>query len=119
MKLVLNEMWSGEIARQLRRRGYDVVAATELPRRYRGVPDHEFFRLAQEDGRVVVTDNVRDFAMLVAERASRAEPHCGVVFAVRPAFDRAHPGIVGSMTRALTTFLSGDPEPGAVVFLRS
>ena len=119
MKLVLNEMWSSEIARQLRRRGYDVVAATELPRRYRGIPDDEFFRRAQEDGRTIVTDNVRDFATLVAEHASRAEPHCGVVFAVRPSFDRSHPGILGSMTRALTSFLSGEPEPGAVVFLRS
>lgn len=119
MKLVLNEMWSSEIARQLRRRGYDVVAATELPPRYRGIPDDEFFRRAQEDGRTIVTDNVRDFATLVAERASRAEPHCGVVFAVRPAFDRSHPGIVGNMTLALTSFLSGEPEPGVVVFLRS
>ena len=118
MKLVLNEMWSKEIAKQLRLRGFDVVAATELPRRYRGVPDHEFFRRAQEDGRVVVTDNVRDFATLVAERASRAEPHCGVVFAVRLAFDRSHPGIVRDMTRALTSLLSEEHEPGAVVFLR-
>lgn len=118
MKLVLNEMWSSEIARQLRRRGYDVVAATELPRRYRGIPDDEFFRRAQEDGRTIVTDNVRDFATLVAERASRAEPHCGVVFAVRPAFDRSHPGVLGTMTRALTSFLSGEPAQGAVVFLR-
>jgi predicted nuclease of predicted toxin-antitoxin system len=118
MKLLLNEMWSTEIARQLRRRGFDVVAATELPRRYRGVPDHEFFRRAQEDRRAVVTDNVRDFATLVAERASRAEPHCGVVFAVRPAFDRSHPDIVGDMTRALTSLLSDEPGPGTVVFLR-
>lgn len=118
MKVVLNEMWSKEIAKQLRRRGFDVLAATELPRRYRGVPDHEFFRRAQEDGRAIVTDNVRDFAMLVAERASRAEPHCGVVFAVRPAFDRSHPAIVGDMTRVLTSLLSEGPQPGAVVFLR-
>ncbi|MDQ3122440.1 MAG: DUF5615 family PIN-like protein [Actinomycetota bacterium] len=96
-----------------------LFAATELPRRYRGVRDHEFFRLAQEDGRVVVTENVRDFATLVAERASRAESHCGVVFAVRPAFVRSHPGIVESMTRVLTTLLSAEPEPGAVAFLAS
>ncbi len=121
MKLVLNEMWSSEIARQLRSRGFDVVAATERPRRYRGVPDHEFFRRAQEDGRTVVTDNVRDFMVIVAEHASRAEPHCGVVFAVRPSFDRARTGIVGDMTRALEALLREreDDEGGSsVVFLR-
>jgi len=118
VKLVLNEMWSSEIARQLRARGFDVVAATELPRRYRAVPDHEFFRRAQEDGRVVVTDNVRDFMMIVAERADRAESHEGVVFALRPAFYRGRPGIVGEMTRALESLLRSDPAPGSVVFLR-
>jgi len=118
VKLVLNEMWSSEIARHLRRRGFDVVAATELPRRYRAVPDHEFFRRAQEDGRAVVTDNVRDFMAIVADRAGRAESHCGVVFAARPAFDRADSRIVGKMTRALEELLASDPALGAVLFLR-
>lgn len=119
MKLVLNEMWSSEIARQLRRREIDVVAATELPRRYRGVPDHDFFRRAQEDGRAVVTDNVRDFAKIVAEHAARGEPHFGVIFALRPAFDRARPGTVGDMTRALASLLEReDSLTSGVIFLR-
>lgn len=121
MKLVLNEMWSSEIARQLRTRGFDVVAATELPKRFRGVPDHEFFLRAQEDGRAVVTDNVRDFMTIVTERASRAEPHHGVVFAVRPAFDRARPAVVGDMIRALAALLrerEGDERSSDVLFLR-
>jgi hypothetical protein len=99
--LLVNEMWSADIARQLRRRGVDAVAATELPRRYRGVPDDEVFRRAQADGRVIVTDNVGDYAPLVAEAAGRGESHCGVVFALRPGFDRASPRIVGEMVRAL------------------
>jgi len=114
-------MWSAEIARQLRRRGLDVVAATELPRRYRGVPDEVVFRRAQGDGRAIVTDNVGDFSRLVADAADRGEPHHGVVFAVRPAFDRAQPGVVGEMVRALSAFArSRDVEalPGAAVFLR-
>jgi hypothetical protein len=121
VKLVLNEMWSSEIARQLRDRGHDVIAATELPRRYRGVPDHEFFRLAQEDGRAIVTDNVRDFMTIVAEQSGRPEPHPGVIFAVRPAFDRARPSLVGEMTRALETVLlehEGAAPPSVVLFLR-
>jgi hypothetical protein len=123
VKLVLNEMWSSEIARQLRSRGHDVVGATEFPRRYRGIPDHEFFRRAQEDGRAIVTDNVRDFMTIVAEQASRAEPHFGVVFAVRPAFDRARPAVVGDMTRALESILrererESEERSSTVLFLR-
>ena len=114
MKLVLNEMWSAAIARQLRRGGHDVVAATELPTRYRGQPDHVVFARAREDGRAIVTDNVPDFAHLVAEAASRGEAHSGVVFAVRPAFDRARPGVTGAMTRALDHLLrAGEPIRGA------
>lgn len=121
MKLLLNEMWAAEIARQLRRRGVDAVAATEAPLRYGGVPDHEVFARAREDGRTIVTDNVPDFATLVADAASRGESHPGVVFAVRPAFDRARPTIVGEMVRALAVLArSADAErvAGSSVFLR-
>jgi predicted nuclease of predicted toxin-antitoxin system len=113
-RFLLNEMWSAEIARQLSRRGLDVVAATELPRRYRGVPDDEVFARAQVDGRTIVTDNVGDFARLVADAAGRGEPHCGVVFALRPAFDRARPGVIGEMVRGLAA-LARSQEAGAVV----
>jgi ABC-type nitrate/sulfonate/bicarbonate transport system substrate-binding protein len=114
VKLLLNEMWSAEIARQLRRRGHDVVAATELPERYRGQPDHVVFERAREDDRSIVTDNVPDFAALVADAGSRNELHPGVVFAVRPAFDRARPGVVGAMTRALDRLLRAkEPVRGA------
>jgi hypothetical protein len=115
-------MWSSEIAQQLRSRGYDVVAATELPRRFRGIPDHEFFLRAQDDGRAIVTDNVRDFMPIVAEQASRSTPHFGVVFALRPSFDRARAGIVGDMTRALEDLVrerADDTPSSAVFFLRS
>ena len=118
MKLVLNEMWAAEIARQLRRRGHDVVAATELPARYRGIPDQGFFTRAREDGRVIVTDNVPDFAILVADAASRGEDQPGVVFAVRPAFDRAQPDLVGRMTRALDRLLRRDEPVRGAHFLR-
>lgn len=121
MKLLLNEMWSLEIARQLRSRGVDVVAATELPHRYRGVPDDVVFERAQEDGRGIVTDNIEDFSRLVADAAGRGESHHGVVFALRPAFDRARPRIVGEMVRALAALAaseSNDPPRGGSVFLR-
>jgi hypothetical protein len=121
LRLLLDELWSAEIARQLRRRGVDAVAATELPHRYRGIPDAELFRRAQADGRAIVTDNVGDFARLVADAADRGATHAGVVFALRPAFDRADPRVVGTTVRALAA-LAASPEAdgiaGGAVFLR-
>ena len=121
MKLLLNEMWSAEIARQLRDRGVDALAATEAPRRYRAVPDHDVFARAREDGRAIVTDNVRDFATLVADAASRGESHPGVIFAVWPAFDRSNSRIVGRMVRALEALVDSDDADqvaGGAAFLR-
>lgn len=62
MRLLLDEMWSYEIAIQLRRRGHNVIAATEREHagRYSNTPDPVVFERAQDDGRAVVTDNVAD-----------------------------------------------------------
>ena len=121
MRLLLNEMWSAAIARQLRERGVDAVAATEAGARYRGVPDHEVFARARADGRVIVTDNVPDFVALLADAASRGEGHPGVVFAVRPSFDRGHPRVTGRMVRALAALACSSEAQGVAggaVFLR-
>jgi len=112
-------MWSAAIATQLRRLGYDVVAATELPRRYRGVPDDVVFERAREDGRAIVTDNIPDFSRLVADAAGRGDDHEGVIFALRPAFDRASPRIVGEMVNALDALARSDTQlRSGAVFLR-
>jgi uncharacterized protein DUF5615 len=120
VKLLLNEMWSDRIARELRRHGHDVVAATELPRRYRGIPDDEVFRRAHEDGRTIVTDNVRDFMTILADYESRRADHHGVIFAVRPRFDRSGPRITARMVRALAEYLERAEldEPRPSHFLR-
>jgi len=118
VRLLLNEMWSAEIARQLRRRGHDVVAATEAGPRYRGQPDEIVFDHAREDRRAIVTDNVADYAVLVADAASRGTSHPGVVFALRPSFDRSRPGVVGAMTRALGALLEADEAIHGARFLK-
>lgn len=63
MRLLLDEMWSHEIALQLRRRGHDVIAVTEPEHEthYGRLDDDVVLERAQEDGRAVVTENVGDF----------------------------------------------------------
>ena len=113
MRLVLNEMWSPAIAEQLRARGFDVVAACEpaWASRYRSVEDDVVFARAQRDERTVVTDNIEDFQPLHTHLEARNETHWGVVYALRPWFDRSRSEeVVGRMVRALEALLRDHPE---------
>ena len=61
MKLLLDEMYPRRLAEQLRAEGHDVVAVVELPDPL-GREDAEVVRWAREHSRVVVTENVVDYA---------------------------------------------------------
>jgi hypothetical protein len=63
VKLLLDEMYPRRLAEQLRAEGHDVVAVVELPDLI-GREDPEVARWAREHGRVVVTENVVDYAPL-------------------------------------------------------
>ena len=63
VKLLLDEMYPRRLAEQLRADGHDVVAVVELSDLV-GRPD--VTRFARESGRVVVTENVVDYARLDA-----------------------------------------------------
>lgn len=61
MRLLLDEMYPSRLAEQLREGGHDVVAVVELSD-LAGSPDAEVARRARAEGRVVVTENVVDYA---------------------------------------------------------
>lgn len=63
MKLLLDEMYPGRLAEQLREQGHDVIAVVELPD-LMGRPDAEVARRARAEGGIVVTENVVDYAPL-------------------------------------------------------
>lgn len=117
MRLLLDEMWSHEIAAQLRRRGHDVIAATEPEHagRYSGIPDDIVFERARHDRRVVVTDNVSDYELVRIAYESAKKVHHGVVYALAPEFDR-HRGsrVIGPMVDALDGFLTDHPSDEAL-----
>lgn len=124
MRLLLDEMWSHEIALQLRSRRHDVIAATEPEHeaRYGGLDDEIVFERAQEDGRALVTENVGDFerARVAFERTGRS--HHGLIYARAPQFNRnLGAGVIGPMVLALERLLSEHPEGDAqsrVIYLR-
>ena len=102
-------MWAPTIAVELRKRHFDVVAINEPDSavRYAGIADDQVFARAQEDARVVVTDNIVDYEKARRDWETRGSAHHGVVYALNPPFNR-HRGsaVIGQMVRALELFLS-------------
>ena len=80
MKLLLDEMLSRAIARQLRGRGHDAEAVCGHPGR-EALSDPEVLVLARAEHRAVVTNNLRDFRPLHHEAITPGGPgHYGMIF---------------------------------------
>lgn len=104
--LLLDEHFSPEIARQLRSRGHDVVAARERAD-LRGL--RELLAAASAEHRAVVTENVADFVELHRRSVLRGDPHGGIVFTSPRRFPRTRRGI-GRLVRALESLLTEGPR---------
>jgi Domain of unknown function (DUF5615) len=98
-RLLLDEMLSGEIARQLRDGGHDVRAVVE-DRALIGVADEDLRAQATVEGRCVVTANVRDFAALHAAWASAGRSHAGILYVVTRVFPQDR-SFLGALVNAL------------------
>jgi predicted nuclease of predicted toxin-antitoxin system len=80
VRLLLDEMLSPAIARELQARGHDVQAVAGHPER-EALPDPEVLALARAERRAIVTNNVRDFRPLHAEAVMPGGPgHYGMIF---------------------------------------
>lgn len=78
MKLLLDEQLSPQIAATLRESGIDAVAVKECSDLI-GLPDAALFDTACRDGRVVVTNNIKDFRPLAAQRLATGRTHPGLI----------------------------------------
>lgn len=107
MRLLLDEMLSPAIARQLRDRGYDVLAVKEQMA-WLAADDDQVIALAREQRRAVVTDNVRDFRPRAAVATLPGGPgHFGMVFL--PATFRRTKRDIGRIVTALEQLLAARP----------
>jgi hypothetical protein len=80
VKLLLDEMMSPEIARQLRPRGHDVEPVAGNPAR-EALSDPEVLALARAEHRGLVTNNLRDFRPLHHEAITPGGAgHYGMIF---------------------------------------
>ncbi len=80
MRLLLDELLSPAIARELRARGHDVQAVAGDPDRA-ALSDPEVLTLARSERRAIVTNNVRDFRQLHADAITPGgSGHFGMIF---------------------------------------
>lgn len=78
MRALLDEQLSSLIAMTLRGRGLDVEAVTERPDLPQAT-DAQVMDVAAREGRAVVTNNLKDFRPIAAERLATGRGHCGLI----------------------------------------
>ena len=101
MKLLLDEMHAPTVAALLRDWGHDAIAVKERPDLV-GVPDEDLLQAATADGRAVVTENIKHFALLHRHILAAGQRHSGLIFT----YARRFPRSVGNHGRVLADALA-------------
>src|SRR5215475_399437 len=105
-------MYPPRLAELLCQLGHDVVAVVAEPE-FVGAYDHTVLDAAAAQGRCVVTENVRDFAVLVGHMA-----HAGVLYVHGRRWSRGPAGIQHLATALDKAISDGHlPEPDRVDWL--
>ena len=78
MRALLDEQLSPHVAAVLRKRDHDVIAVGEREDLI-GRSDRYIIEIASTTGRAVITNNVKDFRPLAAERLARGQAHGGLM----------------------------------------
>jgi hypothetical protein len=115
--LLLDEMFSDEIAQQLRAKGYDVISVVADPALV-GLPDDQILAYAANEGRALVTANIKDFVPLDGRYRAAGQSHTGLILVSTKTFPQNR-GFPATITTALATLLSGTAkiQSGQVLFL--
>lgn len=103
--LLLDEMYPPSLAQVLSEKGHDVVAvadSTDLV----GNPDSLILQVARQQGSCLVTENVRDFAVLAQQSG-----HAGIMFVHGRRLPRTPSGM-SKLADALHTLLAEGRLPG-------
>jgi hypothetical protein len=101
--LLLDEMHAPLVAAALRERGQDVTAVAEQEA-LRAMSDEELFRLAGEQGRRIVTENVKDFAPPLRRTEESGHPATPLLFTSSRTFPRSRRN-PGPLINALDAWL--------------
>src|SRR6266568_6850786 len=115
--LLLDEMFSDDIAQQLRAKGYDVVSVVADPVLV-GLPDDQILAYATIEGRTLVTANIKDFVPLDTRYRAADQSHAGLILVSTKTFPQNR-SLPFAVTTALAVLLSSTAkiQPGQVLFL--
>jgi hypothetical protein len=106
VKALLDEQLSDQIARLLRERGLDVQAIVERSDLLQA-PDREVMRVASVEDRAVVTNNIKDFRPIAAERLTSGQGHAGLI--LLPASRSRGRDAIGSLAEAIEALMRDHP----------
>lgn len=115
--LLLDEMFTDDIAQQLRTKGYDVISVVADPALV-GLPDDQTLAYATAEGRALVTANIKDFVPLDARYRAADQSHAGLILVSTKTFPQNR-GFPSAVTTALAALLSGTAkiQSAQVLFL--
>ncbi|HET9769914.1 MAG TPA: DUF5615 family PIN-like protein [Acidimicrobiia bacterium] len=108
MRWLIDEMLPSETAVELGDRGHDAVSVATLG--LTGQPDPIVFDRAVVDGRVVVTENIADFATLLDHRLRRDQPAVPVVFVRKDDLPRRG-ALPHHLAERLHVWAQANPDP--------
>jgi hypothetical protein len=111
LRLLLDEMYSPAVAAELRARGHDAASVHDPSHAHlSGAPDADVLAVAIDDGRVLVTENVRDYRPLEGQLLAAGSPHPGLLYTSNRQFPRGDPATIGRLVRALDKLLREGPD---------
>jgi predicted nuclease of predicted toxin-antitoxin system len=113
VKLLLDEMISPRIARELRREGFDVVAVKADRPELEALADREVLRHAAAERRALVSNDVLDFKLIHNRMLADGEGHCGILFTDDMAMPR-NKASIPLWVQALKGFLEANPADEAL-----
>jgi len=113
LRLLLDEMYSGALARALRDVGVEARTASDLGLGGRSDPD--VFAAAAADGLKVLTENVADFVRIASEHVASGGHHHGVLVALSTRFSR-RPAGVGVLVAAIMA-AAAEPVEDRIIYL--
>jgi predicted nuclease of predicted toxin-antitoxin system len=113
VKLLLDEMISPRIARELREKGFDVEAIKADRPDLEALADREIVRRVATDGRAIVSNDVLDFQLIHNQMQASGEEHYGMVFTSDVTMPR-NKASVPLWVDALTQFLQTNPAGDAL-----
>jgi hypothetical protein len=109
-RLLLDEMFSPQIALELVRRGHDVAAVAADPE-LAGLPDEQVLEWATSHGRSLVTENVKDYEVLRRAATAQGRTHAGLLYCASRRFPRDR-RFAGALVVALDKLLAAGQLPG-------